>query len=76
MTTAQIIAIRGLDPEDEYAPAHPIAASTAKVLQRNGYIVRNEAGDWECTERGLRTARRHVQQTGNGPERMKAMFRF
>lgn len=78
-TEAQLDALRRLDPEDEYAPSNGVRIhhKTLAHLIRYGYAEKAEnAAGAVLTERGLSTIRRYVEQTGNGPERLKAMLRF
>lgn len=71
MTTAQIKALRSLDPQDDYAPARKVNARTLAALSRYGFVK----GD-QITDSGLNWIRAYVRQTGNGPEDLKTLLRF
>jgi hypothetical protein len=76
---AQLSALRALDPEDTYSGSKDrrINARTIKSLQRRGMVTpADNAQGATITDYGLRTIREYVNRTGNGPERLKAMFRF
>lgn len=70
MTTAQIKAMRALH-EKGVKPN----AGTAKSLARMGYM-KPTADAWTLTPKGERWITGYVEKTGDGPEDLKAMFRF
>lgn len=79
LSEAQLSALRALDPDDEhsYSKSHRINGRTLTSLERRGLARRvdNQQGA-VITDSGLRYIRRYVSATGNGPEGLKAMFRF
>lgn len=74
LNTQQLVALRALDPDDEHVTGkvHP---KTLAFLERNSMIAyrddRPTLTDWGCQQ-----VREYVAKTGNGPEDLKAMFRF
>jgi len=51
------------------------AKRTGNALVKRGYLQVTE-GIYSLTANGKRTVEWYVGKTGNGPERLKAMFRF
>lgn len=74
LTTIQIQALRGLDPDDD-APGFKPRQGTVDALAKRG-LVKQSGDTLVITETGTRFIREYVNRTGNGPEELKAMFRF
>lgn len=74
LSTIQIQALRGLDPEDD-APSFKPRQGTIDALAKRG-LVKQSGQVVEITTSGTRFIREYVNRTGNGPEELKAMFRF
>jgi len=68
LSTPQIKALRHLH---EGGAANVIRKTTMTSLRTRGYV----RGD-ELTPFGERTIKRYLDQTGDGPEDLKAMFRL
>lgn len=75
LSTAQITVLRSLDTEDEYRPTYEgaLPARTVTSLRRRGLIKHDTLA---LTTTGLNWVRSYVRSSGNGPEYIKAMFRF
>ena len=80
LSTAQLEHLRALDPEDDYGhgkeDTRTYPKRTMESLVRRGLATGNKQDGWQITGRGARTSRRYVKRTGNGPERLKSLFRF
>lgn len=66
----QLSALRALNEKPQ-----PLRANTAKALERRGYIEQ-DGTNYKLTMTGRAFIQDYIDRTGNGPEDLKAMFRF
>ena len=71
LSTSQIEAMRVLDPKDDYNGE--IEKRTLNSLRRRKLV--DDDSD-TLTSHGLKAIRYYVRKTGNGPERLKSLFKL
>lgn len=70
LSPTQLSTLRALDEKPQ-----PVRKNTAGALMRYGYIE-PDGTLYKLTIRGRSFIRDYVERTGDGPEDLKAMFRF
>jgi hypothetical protein len=73
LSDTQWAALRCLDNEDDYGTPSDFGKRTWTSLRKRGLV---EKDSLSLTPHGERRVRYHVRTTGNGPETLKALFRF
>jgi|10_taG_2_1085330.scaffolds.fasta_scaffold06255_6 hypothetical protein len=73
MSDTQWAALRSLDSDDDYGKPSDFGKRTWNSLRKRGLV---EKDSLSLTPSGKRRVRHHVRTTGNGPETLKARFRF
>jgi hypothetical protein len=76
LTPHQLTAMRSLDPGDKHVPPGLYRGQTIRSLEKHRLVGRDEDGKPVLTETGKRLIRKYVEDSGNGPEGLKARFRF
>lgn len=66
----QLSALRSLMEKPQ-----PLRLNTARALERRGYI-KSDGTNYKLTVTGRAFTEDYVDRTGNGPEDLKALFRF